>query len=172
VSAPTVNVWGYAPWGYIAWGGSDGILTEVFEEALVSKLGSISELTALTSGMFTQSLPETWQLDSNGPALSYVVTTKPYGHVLSGSDGTATARVSFNIWSYEYGTAKQITEAIFNAIDGQPDIWGNGSVEIMSVVQQDEIDASEPPQAGTDQWVYRLIVEYNVKYRVSLPALV
>ncbi len=145
---------------------------QFFEQALEAKLLSIPELAAfLGTSIYTQALPETHDLGHDGPALSYVVATKPRGHVLTGSDGTATARVQLDYWSYSYGTAKQALEATWNALDGLPQTWGDGTCQIFGIVQQDDIDASEQPRAGTDQWLYHLIQEYSVKYRVAVPTL-
>ncbi len=148
-------------------------MSQFFEQALAAKLASIPSLTAIIgTSLYTQSLPQTHDLGAQGPAVSYAIPTKPRGHVLTGSDGTATARVQVDAWSYSYGTSKAIIEAVWNAIDGPPGTWGDGTCLIMSVVQQDDIDASEKPEAGSDQWLYHLIQEYNVKYRVAIPTLV
>ncbi len=145
---------------------------QYFEQALEAKLLSVTNLATLCSdSIYTQALPQTHDLRVDGPALSYSVPTKPYGHVLTGSDRTATARVQFDAWSYSYGTAKQMLEAVRDSIDGPPGIWGDGSCEIVWVVQQDDIDASERPQAGSDQWLYHLISEYSVMYRQPAPTL-
>ena len=149
-----------------------GIVAQFFEQALEAKLASISELAAMVgTSIYTQYVPQTHDIGTNGPAVVYLIPTKPRGHVLMGSDGTATARVQIEAHSYAYGTSKQIIEAIWNAIDGTPGQWGNGTCVIVSVVQQDDSDASEKPQAGTDQPLFRVIQEYNVKYRVAIPTL-
>lgn len=155
--------------GYAA----SGVVTaQFFEQALEAKLASIAELTAIVgTSIYTQALPLTHDLGAMGPALSYTVPTKPRGHVLTGSDGTATARVQIDAWSYGYGTSKQIVESVWNAIDGPPGSWGNGTCTIVNVIQQDDIDASERPQAGSDQWLYHIIQEYSIMYRVTTPTL-
>ncbi len=145
---------------------------QFFEQALEAKLLSISALAAFCSdSIYTQALPQTHDLRKDGPAITYSVPTKPRGHVLAGSDGTATARVQIDMWSYSYGISKQMAEVIWNALDGVPQTWGNGTCQIFGIVQQDDIDASEPPKAGTDQWLYHQIQEYSVKYRVTIPTL-
>lgn len=147
-------------------------VAQFFEEALLARLQAIPKLTALVgTGMFKTGLPQTHDLGKSGPALSYSIPTKPYGHVLTGSDGTATARVQIDAWSYSESSVKHILEAIRNGIDGLPGVWGNGTCQIMSVVQQDDIDADEPPKAGSDQWLYHSLTEYSVKYRVAIPTL-
>ena len=145
---------------------------QYFEQALQAKLNAITALTDIVGdSIYTQALPQTHDCGRDGSAVSYSIPTKPRGHVLTGSDGTATATVQLDAWSYEYGTSKQILESIRNSIDGPPGVWGDGSCTIVWVVQQDDIDASESPKSGTDQWLYHLITEYRVMYRVTKPTL-
>jgi len=160
-------------WSIIATVYGFGIPAQLFEQALAAKLNAVTALTAIVgSAIYVGHIPETHQLDASGPALTYMVPGKPRGHVLMGSDGTATARVQLDAWSYGYGISKQILEAIRQSIDGIPvNPWGNGTCIIVSVVQQTDIDQSEPPADGSDKWIYHLISEYQIKYRVSLPTL-
>jgi hypothetical protein len=152
---------------------------QLFEEALKAKLNATLGLTALLGvipggapAIFVAAVPQTYDFGRNGAALTYLVPTKPRGHVLTGSDGTAVARVQFDAWGYQEGIVRQIIEAIRQAIDGVPvNPWGTGYVNIVSVVQQNDLDLDEPPKAGTDQWVYRTMSEYNVMYRTGLPTL-
>jgi hypothetical protein len=157
------------------------VVSQLFEQALRAELLSIPELTALlgtigsgtTPAIFKTAVPQTYDYYFNGPALTYTIPTKPMGHVLTGSDGTAVARVQLDAWGYTESAIKMIIEAIRNGIDGSglPEVWGNGTVIIMSCIQQDDIDSDEEPKAGSDQWLYHTISEYNVKYRVSIPTL-
>lgn len=61
--------------------------------------------------------------------------------------------------------------AIFNAINGPPGSWGDGSCVIISVTQQDEGDDEGPPKAGSDQWIPYIETEYLIRYRVPIPTL-
>jgi len=154
-------------------------MSQIFEQALVAKFNAITELTALLGtwrtapAIFYNSVPQTYDYGANGVALTYLIPTKPRGHVLTGSDGTATPRVQVNIQGYAYVTIKQAIEALWNGIDGPPNTaWGDGTCIIMSVVQQDDADMPAKPMAGTDQWLYDVMQEYNIKYRVAIPSLV
>jgi hypothetical protein len=151
---------------------------QYFEQALDAKLNAIPELVAIVgSAIYVGAIPQTHDLTTNGPALTYFVPTKPRGHVLTGSDGTATARVQFDAWCIDtasgpgVGTTKKIVETIRNAIDGIPGVWGNGGCVIVSVVSQGDSDADEEPKTGTDEWLRHVIAEYSVKYRVGIPTL-
>ncbi len=153
-------------------GPSSPSTAQFFEQALLAKILSITPVTALIgSAAYKTSIPQTHDLGADGPALTYTISTKTYGHVLTGSDGTSVARVKLTAVAYGYGTVKQIVEAAWSAVDIVPTVWGDGSCEIIGVVQQDDSDDSSPPKAGSDQWVYRVNSEYDVKYRVTLPSL-
>jgi len=173
VSPVTGGLLGYGivAGGFVAPGAA---AVQLFEQALAAKLASIPELTAIVgSAIYTQGLPQTHNLSANGPALSYTIPTKPRNHVLTGPDGTATARVQLDAWALaDYGAAKTIVEVIWNAIDGPPGVWGNGTCTIVNVTHQDDIDASERPQAGSDKWLNHVIQEYSVMYRVNIPVTI
>ena len=147
-------------------------MSQVFEEALVAQLRGIANLTAYVgTSIYKSYIPQTHDLGAQGPALVYSVPTKPMGHVLTGSDGTAVATAQIDLWSYSYATAKRAVEALWHGLDFAPATWGDGTVQIMSVVQQNESDLPQEPQAATDQWTYLISCEYRVQYRVSFPVL-
>lgn len=143
-----------------------------FRVALIAKLESITELTAIVgSAIYPGQLPETHDLGTAGPALTYRVPSNPRGHVLTGSDGTAKARVTFDAWAYDLSDADAITSALWNDLDGVPNTWGNGTCDVIACTQQDESDEHLPPKAGSDEWVYHITSQYDVKYRTGLPTL-
>lgn len=147
-------------------------VVQIFEEALRARLQAIPEITDIVGGaIYIGTIPQTHDLGALGPALTYSVPTKPRGHVLAGSDGTATARIQLDAWAYSASTVKNLIEAIENGIGGPPGTWGNGTCVIMSCVHQNELDADEEPEGGNDKPIYRTIAEYNVQYRVMVPTL-
>ena len=151
-------------------------VTQIFEQALVAKLQAIPELMAIVgngggAGLFKTSVQQNWDYGANGPAITYQIIGKPRGHVLTGSDGTAGARVQFDVWSHSALATKRAIEALWNGIDGVPGVWGNGTCVIMAVAQQDETDLDEPPRAASDQWMYHTTTDYWIQYRVALPTL-
>lgn len=146
-------------------------MPQTFKACVLAKLKSISALTPLIStSVFVGGLPQTFDLGA-GSAITFTVPTDPKGHVLTGSDGTSAARVQFDAWSYTESKSDAILEAIRNAIDGPPGVWGDGSLTIRSVVHQDDIDQFEVPKAGTSQWTYHRISEYMISYQVTIPTL-
>ena len=147
-----------------------------FEQALVAKLATLGDLTAIVgTSIFKSFVPQTHDLQRNGPALTYMLPTKVQGHSLVGSNGTAVARVQMDMWGLgdsQQGAVKFGIEAIRSEMDGPPTVWGDGSCVIMSVVQQTDGDLDEEPEAGSDQVLYHSMTEYAVKYRVSIPVIV
>jgi hypothetical protein len=175
---PSSGYWSPAYDGPDAWAGSYfGTSTATspslsFRETLVAKLASIPELTALVgTAIYPGAIPETHDLGSDGPVLTYRISSYPHGKVLAGSDGTASPRVQFDAWSADFALADAITKAIRDAIFRRPvNPWTPGGVEIMSVSKDDEFDIAEPPKAATDQWTYRVMSTYQIKHRVPIPS--
>lgn len=153
-------------------GGGSGPTAQTFREALVAKLGSIAALTAIVGeSIYPTAIPEGHDLGDDGPALTYAIPSNPRGHVLTGSDGTSAAKVRFEATAYLFSDADRITLALWDALDGEPDSWGDGTCAIKSVSHQDEQDLHQPPRAGSDQWIYRIVSDYRVEYRTGLPTL-
>lgn len=147
-------------------------MAQTFRQALVAQLNAIPEITAIVgSSIYPFSVPETHDLSRNGPALTYIVDSNPRGQLLQQADGLSMARVTFRVWSYFLSQSDQVTNALFNAINGPPGAWGDGTCSIVSVTQQDESDEDIPPKTGTDQWIYAIDSEYLIKYRVAIPTL-
>ncbi len=146
---------------------------QTFRQALYAKLAATAEVTALVgSAIYPGAVPETHDYGRDGPALTYTVITYPPGHVLTGSDGTATARVQLSAWSYQESQADAITLAVCNALDGVPvNPWGTGYIVIMSVVHKDEQDLPAEPRSGSDQWLYQVPSDYSIKHRCAIPSL-
>jgi len=150
-------------------------MAQLFEQALVAELSGIAALTAILGvqadgtqpAIFKSGVPEKWQYSTSGAALTYFVPAKPKGQVLVSGDGTAAARVQFDVWSFTGSDTKEAVAAIYDAINGVPGVWGDGSCTIMSVVHQGDSDMDEPPKAGSDQWLYRTTSEYRIQYRLS-----
>ena len=143
-----------------------------FREILYAKLGSITEVNSVVNGaIYPGVLPETHQLDRDGPALTYTITALPRNHQLTGSDGTATATVQLSAWSLLLSQSDSITLALFNALDGlvNDSSWGDGSITIRSCLQDDETDIVEPFKEGSDDWIYQLASVYKIKHTVTYP---
>ena len=147
-------------------------MPQSFRETLVSKLNSLGQLTAIVgTSIYPGALPLTHDLDRDGPALTWTVTTNPRNHHLLGSDGTSTATVQLSAWSEQESTSDLIAIILFNALDGlfNDPSWGDGSVTIRSCLQQDESDEPEEPKAGRDEWLRHIPSIYSIKHTVTIP---
>lgn len=147
-------------------------MSNAFRQNLYAKLNSITEITSIVNtAIYPDVLPETHQLDRDGPALTYNITSLPRNHNIVGSDGTATARVQLSAWALQVSSSDAITLALFNALDGlvNDSSWGDGSITVRSCLQQEETDITEPFEAGTDQWIYQIASDYEIKHTVTIP---
>lgn len=140
----------------------------LLRQAIAARLLASSGITSLVgSAIYFGALPQTWNL-ANGPALTFLVIGRSGGHVLSGADGTSSARVQFSAWAYSESLADQIIKAVFDRFDGfQGTI---GSVQILASLWQNEVDLPASPRAGTDQWIYQIASDYLINHRLSYPA--
>jgi hypothetical protein len=143
---------------------------QTFRQTLVSKLQSISGLTALVGGaIYVDTIPQTHDLGAQGPALTYTIPTMPRGQVLFGLDGTAMARVQLSAWSYTKAVSDAITLAILPVLNAVPiqNPWGDGSIIIRSVTHADETDITEKAPGGSDRYIYQIASEYNISYFIG-----
>ena len=146
-----------------------------FREALRAKLLSLTELTDIVGEhVYPVILPQTHNLDADGPAITYGVTKFPrgfvreFGHVLSGSSGAILARVQLSAWGYLFGVVDRIGLMFFEQLDGihNVDDWGDGTIIIMSCLHGQELDQAHLPQGG-GRLVYQIASEFQVEYRAN-----
>ena len=132
-------------------------------QAINYRLANSPAIVALVGPrIYFGALPQTANL-LNGPALTYHVVSRPYGHNLSGVDGTSQARVQISAWSYQEAEARQLIDAVRDRFDGfQGSI---GLVVVTASVIENEVDLRQPPKAGTDQWLYHVASDYRVNHR-------
>jgi hypothetical protein len=137
-------------------------------EAVYARLASSPTITALVGArIYIGALPQTINLKI-GPALTYMVISRPYGHILTGSDGTSQARVQITAHAYQQATCDQIIQAVRDSFDGF--VGSIGGLVITASIFDSEIDIPSPPFAGTDQWSYAIAADFQLNHRVSLPA--
>lgn len=132
-------------------------------QAIEYRLLASPAITALVgSRVYFGAVPQTASL-ATGPALTYSVPDRPYGHTLAGPDGTSQARVKFSAWSMLESQSTAIAQAIRDRFQG---FAGNisGCVVTASILE-DEHHIPNPPRAGTDQWIYEIDTTYRVNHR-------
>jgi hypothetical protein len=137
-------------------------------QAVYSRLASSPAIAALVGArIHFGALPQSIDL-KDGPALTFAVISRPYGHVLTGSDGTSSARVQITAHSYRQAASDQLIQAVRDSFDGF--VGTIGGLVITATIFDNEVDLPSPPFAGTDQWTYAVAADYQINHRVSLPA--
>ncbi len=122
-----------------------------------------ARLSLLGLPVFVGAVPQTHRLQS-GPAITYMVPERPFGHHLLGSDGTSQAEVEISVWSLLESASDAWGQAIRDSFDGYV-----GDIATICILQ-DEGDMPHPPQSGTDQWLYEIKYRYQINHRVPFPA--
>jgi hypothetical protein len=136
-------------------------------QAVYARLMATSGVTELVGGrMFFGALPQSINL-ADGPALSYQVITRPYGHTLKGSDGTSRARVQISAHSYSEAISNQIMVAVNDAFDGYRGLMGE--IDVTVSILKGRADIPAPPFASTDQWTFSVSADYLINHRVTFP---
>jgi hypothetical protein len=137
-------------------------------QAVYSRLASSPAIAALIGArIHFGALPQSIDL-ADGPALTYMVPSRSYGHVLCGSDGTSSARVQITAHSYRQAASDQLIQAVRDSFQGF--VGTIGGLVITACIFDNEVDLPSPPFAGTDQWTYSVAADYQINHRVSLPA--
>jgi hypothetical protein len=144
------------------------IVPTQLRQAVYNRLLASTAITDLVGArIYFGALPQSLSLD-DGPALSYTVVTRTYGHVLQGADGTSQGRVQISSYAYTEQLADRIAQAVRDCWDGFRGFIGG--LEVTACVLDNETDLSSPPAASTDQWLYMIASDYQVNHRVSLPS--
>jgi hypothetical protein len=137
-------------------------------QAVYSRLTASPAITALVGPrIYFGALPQTYNVWTNA-AISYGVISRPYGHTLSGADGTSQARVQITAHAASESLCDQITQAVRNSFDGF--VGTIAGVQVTACILDNELDISTPPMAGTDQWTYSIASDYQINHRVLLPS--
>lgn len=139
-------------------------------QAVYLRLIATAGVTALVGDrIYFGALPQSINLQ-DGPALTYQVISRPYGHHLRGADGTSQARVQITAHSYSAKLSNRIIAAVNVAFDGFSGLMHG--VEVTASILAGRGDIPAPPMASTDQWSYAVHADYTINHRVSLPASV
>lgn len=134
-------------------------------EAVVSRLAATSGVASLVGTRIHHfKLPQAAIL----PAVSYSVASRSYGRTLLGPNGMSAARVRISAWSTTESQADALAQEIRGALDG---FRGPvGQVVITETVLESETDLPTAPQAGGDQAIYQIVLDFYLAHRVSIPA--
>jgi hypothetical protein len=129
--------------------------------------------TSISSVVSTRVYPLKRPQGTALPAITYKVISKIFSHRLSGSDGTARARVQISCFSRNYLQALEMAEALRLCLDGYSTKIGDfGDLHLYSALQDQDNGTYTLPVASTDSGVYEVACDYFFHYRVSIPAFV
>jgi hypothetical protein len=137
-------------------------------QAVYLRLMATAGVTDLVGDrIYFGALPQSINLQ-DGPALTYQVISRPYGHVLTGSDGTSQARVQITAHSYRAKISNRTIAAVNAAFDGYRGPMGG--VDVTASILAGRGDMPAPPMSSTDQWTYSVHADYQINHRVTLPS--
>jgi len=152
-------------WGGLAKFGAQAIVLTI-REAVVAWLRSFTPLTALIGPRIYFENPSELSVY---PCVVVKVDNRTYGHNLAGADGHSVANFTIEAISQFESMSVACARAIRSGMDGFRGL--QSGVAILTCLLQDESDASTPPLAGSNQWIYHVATEYRIKHRVPFPTV-
>jgi hypothetical protein len=108
-------------------------------------------------------LPQT----ATRPALTYSRVTGGSYHNLGSATGAAIPTFEIDAWADSYEAADVLAEAIRQEMQGFRGTMGSDAIK--TVVLDDEEDAYEAPDDGSDNGVFRITLRYRIMYTESIP---
>jgi hypothetical protein len=125
--------------------------------------GSAALAAVVGTRIHPWSLPRAWR----GPACTYYVGARDWGHDLGAPNGTSDGRVRVSIFSRLQSDCDAGVEAVRALFDGfRGPVAG---VEFMYCKVLDSSDLPEPPADGSDATTYQVAVEILARHRVAKP---
>ncbi len=144
--------------------GGGGTITptgpSTLREVIYSRLSTTAELTAIVGDRITPFGRPQCQL---GPAATFQIVGREFGHHLGGPDGTSSATLRISAWSRKYLEAEAVAKVVRDAFDGYRGTIGG--VSIMGCFLEDEADLPEYPRNGSDSYLYQIVLTFNVVHR-------
>jgi hypothetical protein len=136
-------------------------------EAIQAWLGTLPGLVPIVGTRIYFAIPS--QLSAY-PCIVVKVASRSYGHNLAGADATSDATVELTalaLFESQSVAAAEVIRSNFDAFRGT-----QSGLPIMANFLTDELDDEIPPPDGSDNWICLVTLEYQVRHRVSQPALV
>lgn len=92
-----------------------------------------------------------------------------HDHTLSAAAGSAIPRFRIHCWGSTDTGVDALAEALRNVMQGFSGTMGSTTVQ--SVILEDEFDEYEDPEDGSDNGVFGIAHDYQIRYAESLPTL-
>ena len=134
-------------------------------KAFQTYLETVAGITALVS---TRIYPRHLPRDTTTyPVLTHQLISNIHGHVLGGAAGITTATVQVDCWGLKLSDVETLAEAVRVALQGFMGSMGSVSVHFVSI--ENEHDQHEAPKDASETWLYRRVIDVQVKYAESVP---
>lgn len=135
------------------------------EASLFSYLNTITGITDLVGDrIYPHHIP---QEQSEFPLLTFQRISTTHDHVLTGAAGMAQARFQFDCWGLTPDDVSELAEACRQALQGF--IGTMEGTEVFFIKLDNDFSMDEAPEDGSDQWLYRRVMDFFIKYRESIP---
>jgi len=136
-------------------------------KAVQSFLSNQSTITAIVS---TRIYPHhiSGKPNPTYPALTHQLKGNNHQDILSGGAGYSIARIAIDCWATHPGTIETLAEAVRLKMQGYSGLMGATQVDRANLVN--EFDMDEPPKDGSNQWLYRRVMEFSLRYQEAVPS--
>lgn len=134
-------------------------------KAFQTYLETVAGITSLvTTRIYPHHLPRGV---STYPVLTHQLISADHNHVLGGAGGQNIVRIQVDCWGKTLSDVETLAEAV-RQIDGYSGTMGAVSVFFTMILS--EHDQHESPKNASEQWLYRRVIDVQVKYAESIPA--
>lgn len=134
-------------------------------KAFQTYLESISGITAkVSTRIYPHHLPKT---PKTYPVITHQLVDNDHLHHIGSASGSSTARIQVDCWGQTMADVETLAEAVRAALQGYSGAMG--AITVSFVQLAGERDLHEPPKEGSNQWLYRRSMDFQVKYKESVP---
>ena len=137
------------------------MIVKAFQTYLESK-------TAVTNLVGTRIYPRHLPRDNTTyPVLTHQLISNNHLHVIGSAAGQSTARVQVDCWGLKLADVETLAEAVRGILQGYSGKMG--TVDVGFVMLVNDMDMHESPKDASEQWLYRRVMDFTVKYGESVP---
>lgn len=127
----------------------------------------LSSSTGITDLVGTRIYPHHLPQNPTFPAMTYRLVSAPHDHTLADAAGIVRVRFQFDVYSYLLSDCVDVVEAL--RLELQRYTGSFGAKVVLASKLVNDMDMSEPPQDGSQNWLYRKTSDYLLKLRESVP---
>jgi hypothetical protein len=102
------------------------------------------------------------------PAITYARISGGHSHNIDRATGSAIPTFEIDCWGDTFDEVDELAEALRQAMQGfGPGTFGSTAVK--ACLLDDETDAYEWPEDGSDKGIYRITLRYRIRYTETVP---